>query len=119
MSTFPLLHTGAVTQYPSGRRLSYVTSVTRFLDGTEQRFRELNQPVRRWMVRLHHLTAAEIRSVEAFFEDMQGQFASFVFVDPWDGTEYPECSFDQDVCSIEAVDEMRNQGYLVIRNNSL
>jgi hypothetical protein len=119
MSTFPVLSTGAVAQYPSGRRLSYITSVTHFLDGTEQRFRELKQPVRRWIIRLHQLTATEIGGIETFFEDMQGEFGSFSFVDPWDGTEYPDCSFDQDAFSSQALDEMRNQGHLVIRNNAL
>jgi hypothetical protein len=93
--------------------------VTRFLDGTEQRFRELKQPVRRWIVRLHQLSATEMASVETFFEQMQGQFGSFTFIDPWDETEYPDCSFDQEVFSMEAFDENRNQGHLVIRNNTL
>ena len=52
-----------------------------------------------------------------FFRERQGQFGSFTFVDPWDGTEYPDCSFDQQVLSAVAMDERRYQGQLVIRNN--
>jgi len=119
MASFPLLSTGAVTQYPSGRRFSYSTYVTRFLDGTEQRFPELKQPVRRWLIRMHHLSSSEIASIEAFFEQMEGQFSSFTFTDPWDETEYPDCSFDQEAFSIEAVDENRYRGHLAIRSNTL
>ena len=41
MANFPRLTTGAVTQYPSSRNLTYSTYVLRFVDGREQRFREL------------------------------------------------------------------------------
>lgn len=118
MASFPLLSTGAVTQYPSARRLTFSTCVTKFVDGSEQRFRELKEPVRSWVVRLHHLSDAEISSLESFFDAMQGQFASFTFVDPWDGTEYADCSFDQEVFSLDAVADDRNQGHLTIRNNT-
>ena len=117
MPTFPLLTTGAVTQYPSSRNITYSTFVTRFVDGNEQRFRELKAPVRTWVVKLHQLSAEEMGSLESFFRARQGQFGSFTFVDPWDGTEYPDCSFDQDVFAASAVDENRYQGQLIIRNN--
>jgi uncharacterized protein DUF2460 len=117
MSEFPLLRTGAVTQYPSSRRATYSTSVTTFVDGTEQRFRELGGPVRSWVIRLHQLSAEEIGAIESFFEDRQGQFGVFAFTDPWDGTNYNDCSFDQDQFWTEAVNESFYQGYLIIRNN--
>ncbi|HYI96457.1 MAG TPA: DUF2460 domain-containing protein [Bryobacteraceae bacterium] len=119
MATFPLLTTGAVTQYPSARRFTYSTCITRFLDGTEQRFRELKHPVRRWLIQLHNLSATEMASIEGFFEQMQGQFGSFTFIDPWDEAEYSDCSFDQESFSMEAINENRYQGHLVIRNNTL
>lgn len=117
MATFPLLSTGAVTQYPSGRQVSYSTNIMRFVDGSEQRFRELKKPVQTWNIRLHHLSSEEMASIELFFEACQGQFGSFAFTDPWDGTEYPDCSLDQDKLSAVAIDENRNQSHLVIRNN--
>lgn len=118
MATFPLLTTGAVTQYPSGRRLTYSTNVMRFIDGSEQRFRELGQPVRTWVIRLHSLSAEEMSVIESFFDAMQGEFGSFKFIDPWDGTEYQDCSFDQETLSALVLNESRIQGYLIIRNNT-
>ena len=118
MVTFPRLSTGAVTQYPSGRRLQYATSVTRFVDGSEQRFREFKGPAKSWAVMLHKLSASEARAVELFFLQMQGQFSSFSFTDPWDGTEYGDCSFDQDTLSAVTRSEATTQSHLVIRKNT-
>lgn len=117
MAGFPLLTTGAVAQYPSSRNVSYSTNVLRFVDGREQRFRELGRPVRSWIVKLHQLSAEEMGLLESFFRSQQGQFGSFSFVDPWDGTEYPDCSFDQEGLSAIASDERRYQGQIMIRNN--
>ena len=119
MATFPRLDTGAVTQYPSSRRASYATSVTRFVDGSEQRFRDLKAPVRRWVIQLANVSPQEAGAIESFFAAMLGQFGSFAFVDPWDDTEYADCSFDQDTLTALTVAEPGNQTYLVIRNNSL
>jgi hypothetical protein len=117
MAEFPLLKTGAVAQYPSSRRATYATSVMKFVDGSEQRFRELSGPVRSWVIRMHQLSAEEIGAVESFFEDRQGEFGSFQFTDPWDGTSYSDCSFDQDELQTDALEESIYQGYLIIRNN--
>lgn len=116
--SFPKLRTGAVTQYPSARRLTYATCVTKFVDGREQRFREIGRAIQSWLIQLHHLSDEEMRDVAAFFDSMQGRFGSFSFTDPWDETEYPNCSFDQDAFSMRALEEGRHQGYLVIRNNT-
>ncbi len=45
MNEFPKLKTGAVLQYPAAKRLECLTQVTRFLDGSEQRFRDFAAPV--------------------------------------------------------------------------
>jgi hypothetical protein len=119
MAFFPKLETGAVTQYPSGRRTSYATQVTHFVDGNEQRFRDLRTPIRRWLIRLARMSSDEACAVESFFLSMQGQFESFAFIDPWDGTEYADCSFDQETMIAIASSESTNEGYLVIRNNAL
>lgn len=117
MATFPKLTSGVVTQYPSGRTATYSTSIMQFVDGKEQRFRELKSPVRRWLIELSKLSAHEEGSVEAFFSSVQGQFGSFTFVDPWDDVEYPDCSFDQETLNALSRSESANQTYLVIRNN--
>lgn len=119
MASFPKLRTGVVTQYPSGRRATYSTCVTKFVDGREQRFRELKSPVRRWVIRLSQLAAHEAASVEDIFLAMQGKFGSFTFVDPWDGVEYTDCSFDKETLSIIATKESSRETYFVIRSNAL
>src|ERR1700748_2443175 len=91
MSTFPVLKTGAVAQYPAARTLQYSNQVLRFLDGTEQRYRDSAGPLHRWVIRLENLDAGEMAAMEAFFLSSQGGFASFAFTDPWDGTSYPNC----------------------------
>jgi Conserved hypothetical protein 2217 (DUF2460) len=118
MTTFPVLATGAVAQYPSGRRMTYSTNVMQFVDGSEQRFRELSHPVRSWVIRLHHVSTEEMTNIQLFFNSVQGQFGSFTFVDPWDGSEHPDCSFDQETLSTLMLQEGRIQGYLVIRKNT-
>jgi hypothetical protein len=66
---------------------------------------------------MHELSPEEIGEVEAFFEDRQGSFGSFEFIDPWDSTKYADCSFDQDELWTDDLQEGLYQGYLVIRNN--
>jgi hypothetical protein len=119
MPVFPRLRTGAVTQYPSSRRTKYVTQVTHFIDGKEQRFRELRNTVRLWLISLNRVSPHEASAVESFFLSMQGQFESFTFVDPWDGVEYEDCSFEEAELTTIASSESTNQAYLVIRNNAL
>ena len=119
MAMFPKLTTGAVTQYPCGRRLTYSTCVTRFVDGAEQRFRDLGGPVRRWVIRLSQVSGHEIGLIEDLFVNMQGKCGSFTFIDPWDDVEYTDCSFDGDVLSAIASAESNHRAVLVIRNNTL
>ena len=119
MAAFPKLTTGAVAQYPSGRRSSFSTCVTRFVDGTEQRFRELKAPVRRWAIRLSQLSPYEMGAIEELFSSMHGQFGSFTFIDPIDGVEYGDCSFDAERVSHVASTDSNNETYLLIRNNTL
>ena len=77
MASFPLLKTGAVGQYPSSREVSFSTEVMRFVDGGEQRFRELRAPVLRWTIHLHNVDAAELEAIDNFFISQQGEFGSF------------------------------------------
>lgn len=119
MASFPRLHTGAVTQYPSSRRLQASTCVTRFVDGSEQRFRELRVPVQHWILRLDRINDEELNAYREFFATNDGQLGSFTFVDPWDGTEYPDCSFDMDSVELTITDEGRCYCTAVIRNNQV
>ena len=117
MPDFPLLRTGAVAQYPSQREIAFNTSVTRFVDGTEQRFRAQKGPALRWFIRMSQVSAEEIAVLEDFFDSAQGRFGSFSFVDPWDGAEYPDCSFEEDDFAATAVSDWRWAAHRIIRAN--
>lgn len=119
MADFPLLKTSAVTQYPSTRSLEFSTGVLRFVDGSEQRYRQLRQPVRRWLLRLSEVSEEEMYLIEDFFEARQGATGSFSFTDPWDGVVYPDCSFEQDEFEIRLAGDNRAHTRLTIRNNQV
>jgi hypothetical protein len=90
MSTFPVLKTGAIIQFPASRALDFTTDVIQFIDGAEQRFRGYGKPYRRWMIRLDALDETELQNARTFVEE-NGTAALFSFTDPWDGTVYPTC----------------------------
>jgi len=117
MASFPLLKTNAVMQYPAAREFHFANSVLRFLDGSEQCYRESRDALRRWMVRLDLLDETELAGLQAFFVTEQGRFGSFSFTDPWDGTEYTDCSLDQDSFAFQLSGEMRASTVLVVRQN--
>ena len=117
MSAFPLLGTGAVTQYPTERVTAFSTAIVTFLDGSEQRFRERYGPARKWVVRLDLLSDEEMSRLEEFFLDRQGQAGSFEFVDPWTASVYADCSFDQAAAERAARGFSRLSTVLVIREN--
>jgi phage-related protein len=117
MATFPKLKTGAVLQYPAARGLRFASQVLRFVDGTEQRFRTAAAALRRWEIRLDFLDESEIAEIEQFFLENQGAFGSFSFTDPWDGTEYPNCSLESGELHLLALAEMRGRTALVVREN--
>lgn len=116
MPTFPRLKTGAVQQYPSSRAGHFNTQIVRFLDGTEQRYRSATL-LRSWVVTLELVDGGEMAELEQFFIDQQGAFESFAFTDPFDGVEYPDCSFDRDEFASEFREELRGRTELVIREN--
>ena len=117
MSSFPQLKTGAACQYPLRRTEGFQTQVLRFLNGSEQRYREYTAGLKRWVIRLDLLDAREVAEVEEFFAGELGRFGSFEFTDPVDGVVYPSCSFDSDELEIGSLDEFRHRTTLVIRQN--
>jgi hypothetical protein len=119
MASFPLLKTNAVTQYPSSRFSEFATGVLRFVDGTEQRYRQMRQSVRRWVLRLSQVSEEELYAIEDFFASRQGQAGSFAFTDPWDGVEYPDCSFEHDELELRLMASGRAATTIVIRNNQV
>lgn len=117
MANFPRLKTNAVMQYPATRDLRYNNAVLRFVDGSEQCYRLGNDPLRKWPIRLDLLDESEVARLQEFFRTNQGRFGSFSFVDPWDDTEYPNCSIDQDSFEFELLSEMRLRTVLVVKEN--
>ena len=117
MNRFPTLKTGAVIQYPSRREIRHPTSVLRFVDGTEQRIPESGSGGRRWLISLSRLDTSELEAVEQLFIAVQGRSGSFAFTDPYDGTEYPDCSFEQDDFVLRQTDEGRGEAVLRFREN--
>lgn len=119
MAVFPQLKTSAVAQYPSHRVLTFSTRSVTFLDGAEQRFREYGVPVHRWVIALDRLDEAEMAALGEFFEAQQGEFGDFLFIDPWDGTEYSSCSIEGDCASEEYSARGRGRTVLVVRENRI
>lgn len=117
MAEFPKLKTDAVSQYPSARELSFSTSVSRFVDGKEQRFRNFKSCVQGWILQMSAIDSNELNSLREFFETQQGRFGSFSFTDPWDGTEHPDCSLAEDSFDARMLDESNCNVRLIIRKN--
>ena len=91
MATFPVLSTRAVTQYPTPMSTGQATQVIRFLDGSDQRYLTQSRTFRSWEIRLDLLNEAEMQQIEAFFVAQDADFSTFVFPDPYSGTEVPNC----------------------------
>ena len=96
MTSFPSLKTGAIAQYPAARSTAYATHVVSFVDCSEQRFGGYSKPLRLWAIRLDLLDEQEANLLAEFFRMENGTAGAFSFTDPWDGKEYPNCSFYSD-----------------------
>ena len=94
MITFPTLTSGAVVQYPVRAGLTFSTQIVRFVDGSEQRFREFVAPLHRWSIQLDRLKESELNRLREFFRIVDGGAEPFSFTDPCDGVVYPNCSLD-------------------------
>ena len=117
MATFPLLKTNAVAQYPAGKAVSLRNQLLRFVDGREQRYRDSAGVLHRWTIRLERLDESELGAIEQFFGDNQGRLGSFAFTDPWDGTQYPDCSLAADELELAWLGEMRGTASLTVIEN--
>src|SRR5437667_207590 len=68
----------------------------RFVDGSQQRYRDSAGARLRWVIRLALLDEGELAAVEEFVMEQQGAYSTFTFTDPWDGHEYAACRFEND-----------------------
>jgi hypothetical protein len=117
MAAFPQLKTNAVAQYPATKSLRRQNQALRFLDGSEQRYRDCAGPLRRWEIRLEALDESEMAAIERFFAASQGRFGSFAFTDPWDGQVYANCSLESDEVELLATGEMQGSTWLTVVEN--
>lgn len=115
MAAFPVLRTGAVTQYPADRAIQFSTQILRFVDGAEQRFREVATPIRRWAIQVSNLDDAEMNHLREFFRIQGGGAQPFTFTDPWDGTTYRSCNLETDEMVEVSSGPCRGGTTLVIR----
>jgi hypothetical protein len=117
MPSFPTLKTGAVAQYPASRSLSFQNEALRFVDGTEQRYRDSAGALRRWELQLDRLDEGEIAAIAEFFTAAQGAYEEFSFTDPWDQAVYPHCSVEADTLNVTAQLESWGVTSIVIVEN--
>ena len=117
MAKFPQLRTGAVAQYPIVRREQFRNQTVRFVDGTDQRYRDGGAPKQRWEIVLSGLDESELAALEEFFMANQGAYGSFAFADPWDGHVYEDCSLELDELSVTTAAELRCLTQLTVVRN--
>jgi phage-related protein len=117
MAAFPKLKTTAIAQYPLARRVQYQNQTVRFVDGSEQRYRDSAGPRLRWDIQLSELDDGELAAIEEFLLASQGAFGSFSFTDPWDGQVYDNCSVAADELTLATVAEMRGSTKLTVVKN--
>jgi hypothetical protein len=91
VANFPILSSGAVTQYPSPLTTGQAAQVIRFLDGSDQRYLAQGKMLRSWEIRLNLLNEIEVQLIEAFFTSQQGDYSPFVFPDPFTGSNVSNC----------------------------
>lgn len=65
--TIPALKTGAPAQYPSSKRVSYSSYIVKFLDGSDQRYRNYSVPLTQWSFPLAMLDDSEMTLLGQFF----------------------------------------------------
>src|SRR5579884_3779018 len=109
---FPILKTGAVLQYPAKRTVQFETDVARYLDGSEQRYRDSAAATHEWTVQLDLLDESELAALDQFFVSSQGIYGNFSFTDPWDGTVHASCSLAADHFTSQWKGEMRTRATL-------
>ena len=77
MANFPVLSTGAVTQYPAACAYGRLGQAIRFLDGSGQRFIARGPMLRRWLISLDLLNELELSQIEQFFSGGRRRIDNF------------------------------------------
>lgn len=88
------------------RTTVYATKVQRSGSGMERRARLQSTPLYRFRFKINSLRTTrasnEVATLASFFERMAGQWDTFTFVDPVDGTSRT-CRFEEDELDIEKI----------------
>lgn len=116
-TTFPLLKTGAVAQYPASTSISYSSRVIRFLDGSDQRYRDYSSPLHKWALLLNLLDDAELSALEQFVVTQEGRFGNFAFAEPGTQVQYSSCSINQEGLDYVLTQEARGAAGIVVQEN--
>lgn len=116
-TSFPVLKTGAIIQYPADRTPQFSTQAYRFLDGSEQRFPGFPGVLQQWSIKLELLDEAEMENLREFFLSQEGRAGSFSFTDPWTGTVYSNCSFGSDTLSLVFQGPQNGGTQVVVKEN--
>jgi phage-related protein len=116
MANFPILKSGQVAQYPLRRSYKQNVDTVSFLDGGEQRA-AITRQLREWTIQYEPIDEAELSTIEAFVEQQQGSYGTFVFTDPVDGSVYNNCSLNLDVLDETLTGLGRIRTKLVVREN--
>lgn len=93
MNFFPILNSGAISQYPTESSAGRGVGIIRFVDSSDQRFLISARRLRRWRVNLALLSDGEIVALEVFYRAQKGTFSTFTFTDPATNTQIPNCRF--------------------------
>ncbi len=82
------------------------------MDGSQQRFRLMGNPLRQWSIKLDQLDDEELSAVIAFVEQ-QGS-ATFAFTDPVTGTVSATCAIAGEQFDAVMTGEMSGQAMIEI-----
>lgn len=114
MPVFPKLKSGVVAQYPAKLESRYKTEVRRFLDSSEQRYRDFSGARRAWRIGLSRLDELELSTLRSFFATVRGSGTTFDFEDPWTGQIVGNCRFEDDAASFLSSGEFNSGATLSI-----
>lgn len=82
MRYFPQLASGAMGQYPLGKRRVARTVMNRTADGRVVKLADAGAAATIWRLRFEELTDGEMETLRNFFEEVEGRLGTFTFLDP-------------------------------------
>jgi hypothetical protein len=82
MSIYPQLTSGALSQFPTTKRVQTRTVINAMADGSSIRLADVNGASLAWKLQYTGLSDAELSNLQQFFEDCEGSLSQFTFLDP-------------------------------------